>query len=154
MESNRPKTLEELIHRELSKLPERQAPKTLAPRVLALIQAQSQRHWWQLPWINWPLAFQIASLPVLLLGAAGFMFAVEMLWGLVPSGPATGPAMEHILSLALLWDLLGTLGNALLVLARSTGPLLLIAAVSIPLAMYLACVGLGTVCYRLALSKC
>jgi hypothetical protein len=153
MEPNRPKTLEELIHRELAKLTDHQAPASLVPHVLARIQTQAHRHWWQRPWNQWPFALQAISMPVLLLSAVFLMSALDMLWTLLPSGLGTIPLSEHLISLAMVWEVVATLGNALLILIQSTGTLWLMLALSIPLAMYLACVGLGTVCYRLAFSK-
>jgi hypothetical protein len=153
MEANRPKNLEELIHRELSQLPDCQAPETLIPLVLARIQAQIHKSWWQRPWSQWPLVLQMASLPFLFGGAAGFVVAMNFLWSIFSSAAAAGPVADHLVALTGLLEVLGTLGNAVLILTRSTGPLWFFAGISIVLAMYLACIGLGSVCYRLAIPK-
>jgi hypothetical protein len=53
-----------------------------------------------------------------------------------------------------LWDVLLTLGNALVViLDRSSGQQWLMLGLAVPLVMYLTCVGLGTLCYRMAQSR-
>jgi hypothetical protein len=54
--------LEQLVHRELRRLPERRAPANLIPRVRAALAARESRTWWQQPWLNWPRAWQAASL--------------------------------------------------------------------------------------------
>jgi hypothetical protein len=55
----------------LQRLPDRPAPVTLMPRVLAAIQAQARLPWYRQPWSTWPHTAQGASLLVLslLLGA-------------------------------------------------------------------------------------
>jgi hypothetical protein len=149
----KPKNLEELIHRELSKLPERQAPDTLIPRVLAHIQAQAAKSWWRRPWTQWPWGLQLTSVPILLGSAFGFVLMVNLLWTMLPSVSGSGPVAERLISLALVWEVLATLGNALVIVTRSIEPLWLLLGISIPLVMYLTCVGLGTICIRLAFVK-
>lgn len=153
MESNPQQTLEELIHRELSKLPERPAPEALVPRVLARIQARQQKHWWQRPWPQWPWAAQFVSLPLMLASVAAALFGFSVLWKLMAgyTDVVTISAMLDPVTDAL--DFLGVIGNTALVLARSVGQEWLLAALLVPLLMYLACVGLGTLCYRMAYSR-
>ena len=150
MEKNPQQILEELIHRELSKLPERQAPGTLAPRVLAEIQARARKHWWQRPWTRWPASLQLASIPVLFGSAAGAVFGVSTLWNALLARSAFGTVAETFGSVSAIWDVLMVLANAFLMLGRSVGQEWLLLAFLVPLTMYLACIGLGTLCYRTA----
>jgi hypothetical protein len=153
MESNPQKTLEDLIHRELSKLPERPAPETLVPRVLAKVQARQQKRWWQRPWPQWPWAAQLASLPLMLASVAAALFAVSVLWKLLLGYTDLLTVSQAVESMADVWDFFGVLGNAALMVARSVGQQWLLLALFVPVSMYLACVGLGTLWYRLALSR-
>lgn len=144
------KSLEELIQRELSSLPEQQAPETLIPKVLAQIRERAKRHWWQRPWIQWPFAIQVASAPFLMSGAVGTFYGLSWIWGLL----ATGMELESVssaLSVAgALWEVVLVLGNALLVLSQTIGQQWLLLAIFVPLIMYLACVAIATACYRVA----
>jgi hypothetical protein len=153
MESHPQKTLEELIHRELSKLPEQAAPETLVPRVLARIQARQQRHWWQRPWPQWPWAAQIASLPLMLGGVVSAFFGLSVIWKFMLGYNEFGSISDTVDWVAGVWDFLGVLGNAGMVLGRSVGQEWLLLALLVPVLMYLACVGLGTLCYRMAVSQ-
>jgi hypothetical protein len=150
MESNPQRTLEELIHRELSKLPERPAPETLIPRVLAQIQARQRKRWWQRAWPQWPLAAQLASLPLMLASVAAAIFGVTVIWKFMLGYTEFGTIADMLDSASEVWDFLAVLGNAVMVLGRSVGQEWLLLGVLVPLSMYLACVGLGTLCYRMA----
>ena len=150
MEKNLQQPLEELIQRELSKLPERQAPSTLIPRVLAQIQARARKHWWQRPWTNWPFSLQVASMPVLLASAAAAVLGLSVLCRLLIVQSSFDAVSEGLGSVSDAWDVLTVLGNAVLMLGRGIGSQWLLLALLVPFSMYLACVGLGTLCYRTA----
>lgn len=153
MEKNPQPGLEELIHRELSRLPPRTAPENLIPRVLAELQARAQRRWWQCPWTQWPFWIRVVSLPLLaslLVVAIGMVSRISQLaWATPDLGPLA--QLGHVAGA--LWEVVATLGNAVVVLGRTTDPQWLWLGLSVPLSMYLACVGLGTLCYRMALSR-
>lgn len=153
MESTPQKNLEELIHRELSKLPERPAPESLIPRVLARIQARQQKRWWQRSWPQWPWALQLASVPVMALVVAAACFGVTVLWQLALGSEEFGFMSTLVDRVAGAWDVISVLGHAVMVLGRSVGQQWLLVALMVPVSMYLACVGLGTLCYRTACYK-
>jgi hypothetical protein len=153
MDTNPQQNLEELIHRELSKLPEQKAPETLVPRVIAQIQARARRHWWQRSWSHWPFGIQLASVPFLMMGMVGAMFGLSALWNFSLSRVEYGAVTPSFDGLAAGWGFLGALGNAVLVFGRAAGQQWLWLALFVPLIMYLACVGLGTLCYRVAYSS-
>jgi hypothetical protein len=152
MESTPQQALEQLIHRELSKLPDRSAPEDLIPAVLAQIAARQRKRWWQCPWINWPLAAQVASVPLLSAGVAACLLGLSMLWRLAMAQATVDTISERWDGVSAVWDVFAALGNAVLLLGRSVGQEWLLIALLIPLLMYVACVGLGTLCYRLASS--
>jgi hypothetical protein len=153
MDSTPPNNLEELIHRELAKLPDRPAPETLIPRVLAKIQARQQRRWWRQSWPHWPWAAQLASLPLMAASVAAALFGVSTVWRLLIGSAEVGAMTGLMNRVSAVWDFLDVLGNAVLVLGRSVGQQWLLLALLVPLTMYLACVGLGTLCYRLAVYR-
>ena len=142
-------SLEELIHRELSTLPEQPAPETLIPQVLARIRARESRRWWQRSWTHWPLPVQLASVPFLLSGALGTIYGFSFLWSLLLGSSEAGRISTALDAVAGIWDVVAVLGSAILVVARAMGQEWLLLALLLPVAMYLACVGLGTLCYRM-----
>jgi hypothetical protein len=153
MEKPPQQTLEELIHRELSKLPARPAPETLLPRILARIQAQERRRWWQRPWTQWPLNLQLAAIPVMLASVSGALFAVSFLYHWIVPAPDFSRMASSIGPYSAIWDVVSALGNAVLVLGRAVGEQWLLLSLVVPLAMYLACVGVGTLAYRMAVQS-
>jgi hypothetical protein len=153
MDTNSPHSLEELIQRELSKLPERSAPNTLIPRVLAQIQAAEQKRWWHRPWSHWPLGMQIASVPLLLSGVGAAVLVLSMLSNWLLGQVTLGELAAQMDSLSAIWDLMSVFANAILVIGRAVGQQWLLLGLLIPMAMYAACLGLGTLCYRVAVYK-
>ena len=73
--------LEQKVDRELKRLPAPRAPHTLLPRVLAAVDAWARRPWYTRAWFTWPLGWQVASVVLLALVAAGA-------WMLPPAPPA------------------------------------------------------------------
>src|SRR5215831_3174121 len=144
MENNPPESLEALIHHELSKLPQRDAPATLIPRVLAQIQARAHKHWWQCPWARWPWPLKVLSLPLLLGSATGATLGISLLWTFLTERLTLDAVWDRFDSVSGLLDVLSSLGNALVMMGRAAGPQWLLIAFLIPVSMYLACVGLGT----------
>jgi len=65
-----PADLERLVDRELRALPAPRAPRTLLPRVMAVV-ALAQRPWYSRAWLTWPAAWQAVSVVVLLAAVAG-----------------------------------------------------------------------------------
>lgn len=153
MEKTPQQLLEDVIHRELSKLPEQQAPSTLVPRVLARIQAREQRRWWMRPWTQWPPVLQVALFPMLIGGVAGAVYCLWQGWQALIGAIELDALPEAFGNLSMVWDIVTTLGNALLLLARAAGTEWLLLATLIPMGMYCACLGLGTLCYRTAVQR-
>lgn len=150
MENHPQQSLEELIHRELSKLPTHGAPESLIPRVLARIKAQERRHWWQRPWTQWPTGLQVAAVPVMLASVTSALLVVSVLWNWVSPSANFGRVTSSLGSVSAAWDVVNALGNSMLVLGRAATEQWLPLVLFVPLAMYLACVGLGTLAYRMA----
>ncbi|MFO1496858.1 MAG: hypothetical protein U1G07_00420 [Verrucomicrobiota bacterium] len=143
-------TLEALIQRELAKLPERPAPECLIPHVLARIQARRERAWWQRPWAEWPRVMRLASLPLMILGAIGTTLGAVVFYRVLVSSLGLARSSETFETVSAAWDVLSALGNALLLLGRTAGQQWLLWGFVVAFSMYLACVGLGTLCFRVA----
>jgi hypothetical protein len=65
-----PVDLEQLIHRELQKLPPPRAPRTLMPRILAAV-SDARRPWYARAWLTWPVGWQLASAALVMAIIAG-----------------------------------------------------------------------------------
>lgn len=153
MDTHSQQPLEELIHRELSKLPDRSAPDSLIPRVLDKIRARAQKPWWQRPWTQWPMGVQVASLPLMFASVGLTVFGLSILWKMLTVESALESFADRFDSLSPILDVVTALGNAVLLLGRAVGEQWLLAALLVPFGMYAACVGLGTLCYRMASYK-
>ena len=87
--------LESLIDRELRRLPQPRAPRTLLPRVMQAANAAA-RPWHARAWFTWPWPWRIGSL-------AGLVLAAYGVWRLPPAPPAVVTAVS---TTRLLWDAL------------------------------------------------
>ena len=145
--------LAKLIGYHLRQLPAPKAPRSLAPRILEAIAARQNRPWWQKSWFHWPRYFQTLFVLVTLTAVA---FAGWYSTALDPD-----VFLNHLREVVLsqfdfakpVVTLVVALGNALVSVARAAGQTFWMAAISVVVVIYLACVGLGTLCYRLAFSN-
>ncbi|PYM15950.1 MAG: hypothetical protein DME18_02850, partial [Verrucomicrobia bacterium] len=61
MNEQNEKQLEQLVHRELRKLPELPAPETLVHRVMLAVHVKEHQPWWQRSWWSWPRLMKVSS---------------------------------------------------------------------------------------------
>jgi len=138
---------------ELRQLPDVQAPETLIPRVMAVVRAKAKLPWWRRTWWHWPPAAQV----LLLLGFVGLMIGLSYYGPLAWNGLATSHLGQTLggwlQALTPLWDCLAALINAFALVIRQARTLALVLAAGICLALYLSCLGLGTMMYKVAFSK-
>jgi hypothetical protein len=131
----------------LRQLPGRRAPATLASRVLGEIRARQVTPWYRQPWSTWSPSLQAATagLAVALLG---LMVWVWMSWdwsrgaesgiGFVPSLIASAAtALGHLL-------------GALWLVLLHVGGWIFIGSLAVLATAWVATLGLGTTCWRLA----
>lgn len=149
----RPPGWEAELDRKLRSLPDRPAPRTLIPRVLTALHAQAVLPWYRRPWWNWPPAAQVLSLLVLsgLLGMATWLVihAGRVDW----AAAFMDDAKRWLAPLAPVWSLLSALAGAVALVLKGAGGWVPAAGTGLCLVMYLSCIGLGTVFYRVAFSR-
>lgn len=83
-----PRELESLIDRQLRRLPEPRAPRSLLPRVMAAV-AEARRPWYARAWRTWPIGLQIASALGCLAAIAAMSLALPTVqtWLVADSSP-------------------------------------------------------------------
>jgi hypothetical protein len=72
-----PQDLESLIDRQLRRLPEPRAPRSLLPRVMAAV-VEARRPWYARAWRTWPIGLQIASALGCLVALAAMSLALPV----------------------------------------------------------------------------
>ena len=153
MQNEREDKLAERIQRELDRLPLLNAPASLLPRVMAAVEARVHLPWWRRSWSTWPTGYRVLFLLVSVVLAAGCAYGLSVV-GEDVSFPSLKTAVSGSFAfLRPVWELVLALGNALVLVVRSGGPLLLWVLGLTVTAVYLASVGLGTLCYRVATNK-
>lgn len=138
------------LHARLCELPDSSAPVQLVPAVLSAIAARTAPPWWRQPWLAWPRVVQVASavLAFAALCAAGW-FGNELL----STGNSATGVIEGIPLLESSRDILGALLKAVVLLAGSVPVLYAALGLVLVATAYLAFVGMGTLCVRLAFNK-
>lgn len=140
------------LDQELKRLPDLPAPPTLVPRVLAALRLQAKPVW-QRPWLTWPVGLRVGFVTTAVALLLAVVFGAPALLSGVSTQPLVSRLSESLAFLDPAVKFAGALVNAAAVLVRSGGHVLWWVIGSIALALYLACVGLGTLCYRVALNK-
>ena len=131
----------------LKKLPDAKAPPSLLRQVLSAIETQNALPWWRRSWWNWPAtaktAFAVITTALAVMLSGG---------GFVLSEGATTYSKQWTERLAVA-DVHGTfldsVLNAVHVLGHAFQPLVHYAVIA-GVILYLACIGLGTACFRFA----
>ncbi|MBI3876262.1 MAG: hypothetical protein HY300_09970 [Verrucomicrobia bacterium] len=142
---------EQLLHTKLRSLPEAPAPASLATTVLAIITQRKQLPWWRQSWFVWPASVRwtTAALAFVLVAACGW-FAVELWDG---ASTAVSSAMNWLTPPEPIRALTATFGHALATFGQSNYALILTALMALAGILYLATLGMATLCYRLAVNR-
>jgi hypothetical protein len=148
MASDPDPNLEAFIDGHLRQLPPLRAPSTLAPRVLAAIQARAARPWWRQAWWDWPLSAKaaLAALVLAILGVAtggNLFFEQGLQWSsqLLPARVAGWSALSE--------GALALVNTLSVVWSKLLQPVVLGALLAL-LLLYLMCLGGGAALARLA----
>jgi len=145
--------LAQIVHAKLHLLPDREAPLGLIPEVLRQLVGLQARPWWTRPWNTWPVALQFCALIVslglaeLLMLGLGALPVSGLLSGVTGWGAATlhraEPFVQGVLALldagVLVFGKMGVAGWAVLA--------------GLFVAMYVASIGFGTACFRVATGR-
>ncbi len=150
---NEQEQLEQLIDRELRKLPERQAPETLVHRVMLAVHEKERQPWWQLPWSRWPHPLRLVSAALSAASVVALVYFSALAWQAAGIANPLDTIWQWVASLAPLWGWLMALVNAVALVLQKAGQQYLLIGLGIAVAMYLLCVATGTACYRLAFSR-
>jgi hypothetical protein len=153
MNSDYEKQLAASVQRELNTLGELSAPGGLAARIMGSIQQRAAAPWYRRAWQTWPRPQRVVALAVMLTLFAGLCVGS---WQFGQSDLLTdtlGSIGERLSMVNVLWGAMSALGNAITLAIQSIHPLVMIGGAVVMLACYAACMGLGTVCVRLAWAR-
>ncbi|MGC8990544.1 MAG: hypothetical protein ACP5MD_10505 [Verrucomicrobiia bacterium] len=141
----------EALDRELKSLPDHRAPPTLVPRVLAAIAARSTCPWYRRSWSTWPAGVRLAATAVVLVAAAASVLGWADFARTAGLFGAAADVVSDVFYLAdAIVNLVVLVASAVATgLGRAYGPFL-IGLAAVLIAMYVCCIGCGTLIYRLA----
>lgn len=137
------KKLEQLIHRELRQLPDLKAPSSIISSVRARLEARASLPWYQRPWFAWPVPLRLASGILTIALLSGLSFGMQRLL-------TAASTLTESTTFSTIVSATNAITNALILAARAINPLYLAGGVALVGLMYVSCVALGTVCYRIA----
>lgn len=142
--------LEQIIDRALRRLPDRQAPANLMPRVLQALAQRRNLPWWRKAYTFWPWPARFLFLATTCgLSALVLYFT----WGM-SAGLSFASLSNEVSEITARFDAFGgiarALGGAAVTLVRSAGPWVCWVGAGLLAACYLTTMALGTFCYRLA----
>jgi hypothetical protein len=146
------RNLERQIDRALKALPELPAPNTLCARVMAAVAARQALPWYRQPWQNWSLTWRAVSMTFLLLSFGGFCVAAWQLTQAAGYTAAMAEVKQVFSGIGLIWHTVEVLLGALVLVCKQLGTAFMIGCLVAVGIGYAICVGLGTVCVRLALA--
>lgn len=138
------------LDRRLRELPDRPAPASLAPRVLAAVAARARRPWYRRPWLEWPRPVQAASLLAVSFALGALTFALLHLGELAAAESLGAQLRVWWAPVEALAAALGSVVEAVGVLARHLQPRVWLGLGGLAVLMYGTCLSVGTLLYRLA----
>jgi hypothetical protein len=153
MNSEHDNRLEAVISRELKGLPELAAPDSLAARVMAVIEQEANVPWYRRSWQSWSAGIRATSFAALLVLFGGLCFGG---WELSHAEAATAAlhrAGEWLSGLNTIGNTLAVLANSTVLIIKKLGTGFMIGCLLSMSLAYAMCVGLGTMCVRLAFTK-
>jgi hypothetical protein len=145
--------LARLLQQEISRLPLIEAPSSLLPRVMAAVQARARLPWWKRSWLSWPWSCRIVFLLISLVLAWGCASGLGFIGEAGSLESVRGSLSGEFSFLRPIWEVAHALGNALVLVFRSGGQVLIWTTCLTLAVIYVTSVGLGTLCYRVAANK-
>jgi hypothetical protein len=135
---------DELLERELRRLPPFTAPVSLTPRIMAAVRAKAAVAavpWWLQSWSAWPAYARAALFVAALLIASLFFSGSVVLDNQVRTMAAQNPLSGWLAEFS-------AVGNTVGLLWQKIGQPLFVTRLAVCVAMYFVCVGLGTAMFR------
>ena len=144
------KALEARVDRALKQLPDLPAPSTLLPRLRAAVEKQAAAPWYRQAWLAWPVPWQAVSVALL----AGLLGAIWWTGAQLAPWSAGGGVLREVghwqSSAGALWNALEVIHGTAGLLLKQLGPWFLAGLLLLLALMNALCMGLGTMCVRLA----
>jgi hypothetical protein len=153
MNPNEENKLESLIDREMKLLPHVSAPTSLALRVMAAIERRAHLPWYRRSWQFWPRPIQLSSVAAAMAVFALACYGTWLFRQSVPYASAHQDVHSWFSGLGALANAFYTLFGALVISIKKLGTGFLIGCACAIAFGYVMCLGLGTVCFRLALAR-
>jgi hypothetical protein len=147
------KKLEERIHQELAKVPERPAPENLMSSVMAAIAAREARPWWRKPIPQWPRHNRMVFVTVMMSLVFGAAFGLWQIWPDQALQEIPAQAAAAVEPMRPVWSVMETVGRAAALMVRSVSQPWIIGLVVAFLFLYVACIGMGMAWYRVTFQK-
>ncbi|HYG23594.1 MAG TPA: hypothetical protein VEH04_12485 [Verrucomicrobiae bacterium] len=144
--------LESQVDRALKALPEIPAPQSLARSVLARAKSQSAAPWYQRPWHSWPVRLRAVSFGIMLAAFPALYFGIIQLINHSFAGVFAERARDSLNAVAILWNVATAIAQAGFAVIANLGPLFFVSAFLIAAVAYAACIGIGTLAVKLALT--
>jgi hypothetical protein len=145
MELPEQKELEQFIHQQLKKLPEREAPEEMMSNVFAAITARENAPWWKQPFTSWPRNSQ-----ALLYTALSLLFVTAVYYAWRPAEAINVNAIsERASSFAWIGRLAETLTSTAVGILRMLPWQWFVAVAVVLVSMYAACLATGFALYRI-----
>jgi len=147
------KQLEARVRRELSALGELEAPPEIARRVMRVIGRRAAAPWYRREWQSWPLELQAGSLAGLLAAFVFLCFGASRLAQFATLTPAAREVSGWFSLADAIWHAVNVLASALGLVFHSLSPAVVVGSAVMLLFCYAACLGLGTIYWRLAYAR-
>lgn len=146
-------SLEAKVTQELRQLPVLKAPATLLARVMAALQARQALPWYRRPWPSWPRKIQCLLGPLLTIFPWLAFYLSRIAWNNLATSGVAREVDQKLSLLSLAGSTIDTLVNAFWLAGRALmGQPILWAGIIVSVLMYLACIGIGTACFRVILN--
>jgi hypothetical protein len=147
------KRLEAEIDRQLKALPELVAPRSLAPRVMALLARRASLPWYRQSWPVWPVPVRVFAL-VISLALFGVLCYAGWEFSQLPAFAVISGKLGGVFSVvSSIWNTFGVLLAAMLLAFKHLGNWFIFGSLAAVALAYAMCVGLGSVYLKVAFAR-
>jgi hypothetical protein len=147
------KQLEAQLDRELKQLPDLQAPRSLALRVMAAVKLRASVPWYHQSWPAWPVAIRVMALVVSLALFGVLCFAAWQVSQLPVFASCTRSLDSMMSGLNAVWNTINVLLEAVVLAVKHLGTWFMLGLLTMAALAYGVCLGLGSVYLKLAFAR-